>query len=657
MRHCNDKWKTWLAGGLAARPVGAFLCLSLGLYSSCSRPDPQKAGEDTSREDNSSSSQEDDDNEDTSAPTESESMSSSSKSSSDNKTSKEDTKDKTDKSTESKEEEDSDPADSTDSTKSTDPTDSGDASTGDNTSSSTGDDNNSSSEEDPKPAGIFVTPNVDDDNGNGKADFQDPYFEKDNDIALWELPTFPKDAEIEIRLSGALKALRIWKEGKDWMGAGEGKVKASFRFVSDGSPLSLQVEMGAMNAKVKAVLKNTSDASSSSSSEYKIQSSPLIFNHHLMPTRQSMIVSVLRDIHNGPANNSAFRSGFKNAVGDSLKIIQGSRYQHDVWIQDEVDFGVLTGSNGARIDVVLDSIRDRGLKTFAQNEITGAKGRKANWVRGVWGQGSRPTDGDSFGNVEASPPVTVDGVHYPFGRIYYGGVGRKTKINDALAKFFQQQEIQKPFSIDTSWLCIGHVDEIATFIPDTSAPRGFRFVYADVKAGYKLLESASGQTRLDRYRGSHNYPTIASITQDRALRRYNEDLQSDYLDPILRVFKKELDLKDEEIILFPSLFHRYEGECAAHGRAASLIPGTVNMAVLGDPAKETILVMPDPFLRPSSASQSSDPLIQATKKLFPKEHKLHFIDDWYTYHMLTGEVHCGSNAIRSPKANWWDFVK
>ncbi|HJH27654.1 MAG TPA: hypothetical protein C5S37_13040, partial [Methanophagales archaeon] len=33
-----------------------------------------------------------------------------------------------------------------------------------------------------------------------------------------------------------------------------------------------------------------------------------------------------------------------------------------------------------------------------------------------------------------------------------------------------------------------------------------------------------------------------------------------------------------------------------------------------------------------------------------------FIEDWYSYHEMVGEVHCGTNARRKPfeNINWWD---
>ena len=33
-----------------------------------------------------------------------------------------------------------------------------------------------------------------------------------------------------------------------------------------------------------------------------------------------------------------------------------------------------------------------------------------------------------------------------------------------------------------------------------------------------------------------------------------------------------------------------------------------------------------------------------------------FLDDWNAYHRMRGEIHCGTNAKRSPPANvkWWE---
>ena len=35
----------------------------------------------------------------------------------------------------------------------------------------------------------------------------------------------------------------------------------------------------------------------------------------------------------------------------------------------------------------------------------------------------------------------------------------------------------------------------------------------------------------------------------------------------------------------------------------------------------------------------------------------HFLDDWYEYHILQGEVHCGTNTLRTPsQTRWWEYI-
>jgi hypothetical protein len=35
-------------------------------------------------------------------------------------------------------------------------------------------------------------------------------------------------------------------------------------------------------------------------------------------------------------------------------------------------------------------------------------------------------------------------------------------------------------------------------------------------------------------------------------------------------------------------------------------------------------------------------------------HTIKFVDDWDVYHSHEGEIHCGSNVIRTPINNWWE---
>lgn len=486
-----------------------------------------------------------------------------------------------------------------------------------------------------KTKGAFVTANIDDDNKNGTADFQEAAFAEDNDIAEWKLPTPTKGETVKVRLSGDLDKLKLWKEGKDWMGAGEGKVQKEFSFESPGESITLQVEMGAYNAKAELEV----ISSSRGNERYALQASPLILNHHLQGFEKVWIV-------NSPASAPTV-DGFRAALGNQVGVLSASDYRNDIWLQDEIEFGSMTGMNGARINVILDSIRNRGLDAFPEREFTTNKGRNKDWVLEVHGQG-RATSGDSFGNLEVSPPVSVGGKKYPFGRIYYGDRANG-KLNSQLQSFLEAQKIQKPFGFDTSWLCVSHVDEILTFVPAPSAPKGFLMLFGDTRAGYKMLESMDASAPLSRYR----YRTVGEMRDDQSLRDRNEEIQQDALDPTLARFKKELGLDDKDIVLVPALYHDVTG-CKGPETAAALIPGTVNMVVLpGKKGVKTKLIIPDPFFRSSGANQSQDLFISYFKKLLPDNFEMHFVDDWEAYHKKHGEVHCASNTKRVPGGKWW----
>ena len=46
-------------------------------------------------------------------------------------------------------------------------------------------------------------------------------------------------------------------------------------------------------------------------------------------------------------------------------------------------------------------------------------------------------------------------------------------------------------------------------------------------------------------------------------------------------------------------------------------------------------------------------MIEAVRALWPQDQELYFLDDVWVYHMGLGEVHCGSNVVRTPVTEWW----
>ncbi len=405
-------------------------------------------------------------------------------------------------------------------------------------------------------------------------------------------------------------------------------------------PVEVQVEFGDFNVDVDLTIEELDDTGAVLDTvTTRLRSSPMLLNNHLQTNESVVSVSVNSFFY----DNQVMMGQYEAALGPLFTRIDGQSYGQDVWIQDEIQFAVGTTPDGGRMNVVIDSIRDRGLDPYPENEWRGEDFGVETWGNGF------ANSLDSFGNLENAPPV--DG--YPMGRIYYGSVPSYSPRDQVLFDYLEMQSAQAPFAVDTSWLCVGHVDEIMTFVPDPAAPRGFRFVYSDSAMAWDVLEAMDPSTPLPRWAGpqNHNYDTVGEILADNGLRLLNDDIQADHLDPILQQMKSELGLLDEEIIMIPALFE----EPRSCGRyVASLIPGMVNLVVVNEAGGTSKVFMADPFVRPDLGDQSLDPVIDAVEAVMPPSLELWFLDDWETYHMALGEVHCGTNETRDNDLDWWN---
>ncbi|XP_078498937.1 protein-arginine deiminase type-3-like [Lissotriton helveticus] len=348
------------------------------------------------------------------------------------------------------------------------------------------------------------------------------------------------------------------------------------------------------------------------------------------------------------ADNSIFLKQFTDLVKTAnckLTICPTRINCGDRWMQDEVEFGYIEGSH-KRFPVVLDSPRNRGLDNFPINKLLGPD--FGYWTR-------EPEDAsdvnslDSFGNLEVSPPVTVNGKNYPLGRIVFGGclpavAGRRmTKV---VRDFLYAQQVQSPVELYSDWLKVGHVDEFLSFIRSPSK-KGFCLLLASPTGCCHLFEEKKkeGHGNAVMFKGLEGKErTIEDILGDTKLMKLNTFVQG-CIDWNRKILKKELGLEEKDIIDIPVLFERPEKEA----RVAALFPDLVNMIVLGK-----LLGIPKPF----------GPIINGKCCLEEKVCSLleplgltcHFIDDFSSYHAKLGEVHCGSNVRREPFAfKWWNM--
>ncbi|MFQ5616897.1 MAG: protein-arginine deiminase family protein, partial [Anaerolineales bacterium] len=388
--------------------------------------------------------------------------------------------------------------------------------------------------------------------------------------------------------------------------------------------------------------------------EVVVKSAPWMMPSHLNVTDELYVVE---DI----GFNDVFVSGIQAAAttaGVPLRRANAATYSFDQWMQDTMEIGY-SHTSGKTIPVVLQAHRDRGLQHFARDELLN---RDYGYTEEstLFPTVSPPHNTfDSHGNLEVSPPVTVDGAEYKFGRIYYGRGRPSTPFNPDVKAFLEAQLIQKPFDLDTDWLGVGHVDEIISFIP-SNVGKNFRMLLASTDEAVRILTDLQtvGHGGLTLFTGktlaylrslhpsSYDHfheRSIDDILADGALLAGNATCQA-RLDAVQTRLETELELDPAtDIIKIPSLFIE---EPLLPGAFAALIPGMVNLLVItGSTFADTQLVIPKPF-GPALPASGGDQLEKDVRdKLTPLGYTLgqiRFIDDFDTYHINLGEVHCGT---------------
>lgn len=161
---------------------------------------------------------------------------------------------------------------------------------------------------------------------------------------------------------------------------------------------------------------------------------------------------------------------------------------------------------------------------------------------------------------------------------------------------------QPVLPFDTSWLAVGHIDEVTSFVPSSSG-RGQLLIMASVRAmGFLLDElraipfAARTGFHCGKYEDPGDRATYNELSVDELLatRNYNERVRNERLAPIQRRLTRGLDLHAEEIIPFPTYFKVPTTPAAPFGSAANMTVeetvGSVNMLVAN-----RHLLIPRPF--------------------------------------------------------------
>ncbi|KAI4826726.1 hypothetical protein KUCAC02_030159 [Chaenocephalus aceratus] len=358
------------------------------------------------------------------------------------------------------------------------------------------------------------------------------------------------------------------------------------------------------------------------------------------------------------SDNYQFLKGMRNLVtksGSKLKICHEYMNRGDRWMQDELEFGYIDSPHH-RFPVVLDSPRDRGLKDFPYDELLGPD---FGYVTRV-AQREDVSSLDSFGNLEVSPPVTVNGKNYPLGRILIGvafpTATKGRNMTKVVQDFLWAQKVQEPVALFSDWLVVGHIDEFMSFVPAPDR-KGFRLLLASPDAGYKLFRGLQrdghGQAKLFEGLKDEEQQTVDEILNDKGLAAENNYVQS-CIDWNRDVLTRELGLDDEDIIDLPILFKLLmekndNNKAETELRAVAYYPDMVNMIVLGKN-----LGIPKPFGPKVNGRCALE--VEMCSLMEGLGLSCTFIDDFTSYHKMLGEVHCGSNVRREPfDFKWWNL--
>lgn len=286
------------------------------------------------------------------------------------------------------------------------------------------------------------------------------------------------------------------------------------------------------------------------------------------------------------------------------------------------------------------------------------------------------------GNLECTPPVaSATGQEYPWGRIYYNNSKPGKTISPDLAAFLHAQRVQHPFTLDGSWLRLGHVDEMVSFIPSPGGPwHKWCLLIASPKIAYDLLDRTppdsvmlTGRVRnrkplqmttkefVSLTTAVHEYGSGKSTVSvnGASLRSYNTSVQ-ECLNGVLATLKREIGVGDDDVIQLPVIFAPTTGAEVENLKAEPLTGNLVNLLLANDEC-----IMPCAFGPTSNGTDAFEDYARTTIASKNAALRMHFINNWYAYHCDGGSMHCGTQTHRRPRnpgawleacGKWWHYT-
>ncbi|WP_406271042.1 protein-arginine deiminase domain-containing protein [Streptomyces sp. NBC_00191] len=512
-------------------------------------------------------------------------------------------------------------------------------------------------------------------------------------------------AKLPATATGALRVVNGGKNTRVFLKRTTGwalvtaKTRLSAAELRSGAELGVESTDVIRDSKVwdgRAVIRLTvTSGGKSTSDDVTLRVAPLLTHHHLQNAQQLMVTKVPgKDDY--ARRQQAFVKGLAaqaKTAGLSKPLVTFEKYG-DIWAQDFVEPGYVSMAGpGGRQQVMRVMLRSAQADRTAGRELF--EKLRGNGVGVVQVSGVRDSEEwtlNSMGNLETIPPYSHGGRSFPAGRIIMGE--RKdngSKPAQAMRTLLKSQGFQDPLLLDTSWLHVGHVDEFVQFLP-ADTPRGWKIAIADPDAGLRLLREAKaaghGRARMFSVPGSKDLPAPKE-TIDQALASKwlvaDNTMAAKRIRANLAVLMRETGATEAEVVRVPALYtrgtgeesgdsmprltrmgagrapdavreygqqkelsrHREGGAAAESVMTSAYVPGAVNGIVLGR----------NRYLAPRQWGPvigGKDIFTTAVTAAYTGAGmKVSYLDDWHTYHVGMGEVHCGTNTLRDASAAWW----
>lgn len=421
---------------------------------------------------------------------------------------------------------------------------------------------------------------------------------------------------------------------------------------------------------------------------------PILTHHHLQDAEKVFVLGTSPELPFPPQDRSvediqkrAAEAGVKEPVYVFENFPSGDLLLDawDRWVQDimEPGYASIPGPDGPiSIRVLIRS--DQSDRYAGRWVFTELRDADVGAVQ-INGGGLVYDTLESLGNLETIPPYGHGDSDYPVGRTI---MGAKDDDVPNMVAFLRAQEVQNPLVLDTSFLEVGHIDEMLQFLPADNE-RGWIIMAMDPLAALKLVRKAAADGHghvpalsrphlsYDPDDGSGCLPndTVAELLAFENLERDNK-IAATIIDQNLDLLQKEVGLQDEDIHRVPGMYWSGWWECPpdpgipdeddeeAAGRPVTkakrksrreyagpetraLWPNTVNGLVLPN----NVVLAPTPW---GPKVDGVDILAEAAVKAYAAAGtNITFMDEYLSFHQGEGEVHCGTNSWREFGPAWW----